>query len=239
MKDRKKIFTFVLLFAVIVVVCICDYVFSHNKSNNLEQSMHEPEKKEINIRLPSHMDNKEIFELEVPKIALEDIRGENDEEIAIGFRDAFEKQNVYMQDIYVNDDGKTIMVLNREQLEQYIDFRKNKLQRAYDNDLPMDTSNVSIEISDDFTCVNYFVNEKCELLEYSFMVMWIEPSLAVAQTIQGTSSDEWRVKHEVYYGDNEVFMLGFESGAGLYYEITNEEWEQKKEEAKSQVEVDD
>lgn len=239
MKDRKKLFTFVLFFSVIVVVYICEYVSSYNKNKNIEQSTQEPEKKEINIILPSYMDDKEIFELEVPKIALEDIRGENDEEIAIGFRDAFEKQNIYMQDIYVNDAGKTIMVLNREQLDQYIDFRKHKLQQALDNDLPMESNNVSIAISDDFACVNYYVNENCELLEYSFMVMWIEPSLAVAQTIQGMPSDKWRVKHMVYFGDNEMFMLEFESGAGISYEITNEEWQQKMEEAKELAEGDD
>ena len=236
MKNRKYVVSILIcLVLMLFVFGGCD-----TDLNNTYESLKQPAKmtlEENYISYPEDLNEGDIIELEVPDIVLLDTRGDNKEEIAESFKKEFETQQIYMDDIYVNEDGKTIMVLTKEQMEKYICFLNGKYKKAYDNDLPMDTSNVSIEINEDFTCVNYYVTEDCELFEHAIMRMWIEPSLAVTQTILGIPSNEWQVKHTVYYGDNEVVMLEFYSGANQDGEITGEEWEQKKEEAKTQAKV--
>ncbi len=238
MKIKRSVVILLLCFILITIVFVgCDKK-SSSTQELIEHSIQDT-LMERYISYPKELDDGDIVELEVPTIVLIDVRGNDKEEIAENFKTEFEQQGIYMDDIYVNEDGKVIMVLSKVQMEEYICFVNNKLKKAYCNDIPWDTSNVSIEIKEDFSCVNYYVTEECELLEYSFMIMWIEPSLAVAQTIQGIPCDKWRVKHKIYFRNEEITMFEFESGAGITYEITNEEWEQKMEEAKKLAEGDD
>ena len=236
MKNREKVLSILAFLIVLLFLFGRQYINSETIHIDTEQSTQEPEIEEIYIQQATAIEDGNTLELEVPKIALMGVEGNDDEEKAENFKISFESQGVYMEDIYVNESGKTIMVLNQEQIESYINFENKKLRQAYNNDLPLETNNISISISADFSQINYYVTENCDLFEYSIMVMWVEPTLAVAQTIFGVPSDQWRVKHTVYYEGSGVVMFEYDSGAGLDYEITGEEWTLRMEEVKSQVE---
>ena len=228
---KSKILILLMCFILTTIIFVgCDE--NSNSTQELIEHSIQDNLIERYISYPKELDEGDIVELEVPTIVLIDVRGNDKEEIAENFKTEFEQQGIYMDDIYVNEDGKVIMVLSKVQIEEYICFVNDKFKKAYCNDIPRDTSNVSIEINEDFTCVSYYVTEECDIFEHAIMRMWIEPTMAVAQTILGVPSDEWQVKHTVYYKNGEVVMLEFYSGANQDGEITGKEWEQKMEEAK-------
>ncbi|MBE5953479.1 MAG: hypothetical protein E7257_04905 [Lachnospiraceae bacterium] len=230
MKTRKNVVILLVCFALVTIVFAGCNSNSKIKQNGMEKST--KESKKVSIPRIHSFEKQKSVEIELPEIALSGINGANKEDRMEEFLYNLQEQGVYFEDVYLNDMGTIVLLCNEEQYNAYLNFLESQINGA------MDTG-IVVTINDEFTHICYIITGECTMTEYAMLAFRMEGYSAMTQTVLGTPSKQWKVTHSLYYEDSDVVMLEYEFGAGISYEITNEEWQQKMEEAKELAEGDD
>ncbi len=227
-----------LVYFILVIIVFAGCNWNSNESEEItEQSLQET--KCVNIPCNIVIQEGETIKIVVPEIVLSGIRVNDKAERMNQYRSNMEKQGVVFSNVYLDEKENTCIELDRKQLEYYCAFAEKRIGELINCEVPAVECDIHVDINEKFDVIIYYVPENCGITDFGLQFLWAEQSLVLAQTLMGVKSNEWRIKHTIMYKDTDFVMLEFESGAGISYEITNEEWEQKMEEAKQKAEGDD
>lgn len=237
MKIRNNI-VILLVYFILVIIVFAGCNWNSNESEEItEQSLQET--KCVNIPCNIVIQEGETIKIVVPEIVLSGIRVNDKAERMNQYRSNMEKQGVVFTNIYLDDKENTCVELDKNQLEDYCSFAEKRIGELIDCEVPVVECDIPVDINEKFDAIIYYVPENCGITDFGLQFLWAEQSLALSQTLMGVQSERWRIKHTIIYKDTGIEMFEFESGTGVELDITNEEWEQKMEEAKELAEGDD
>ena len=150
MNNWKYVVNMLMCFALVSIVFGGCATNSNNSQNETELSTYENEK--VFIPRTLNFDKEKSVEIELPEIALSGIKGTNKEDRINEFRENLQEQDVYFEDIYLNDVGCIILLCDEEQYNAYIGFLENKIQGAMNTE-------IEVTINDEFTHICYVITD--------------------------------------------------------------------------------